>query len=85
MGKNFSGYYWEQIANDLVKRDYRVVIPDQIGFGKSSKPEHYQYSFGQLASNTKSLLDSLNIKRLHIGGSFHGWHACNSNGLPIRQ
>ena len=30
-GKNFSGYYWERIANDLLKRKYRVVIPDQIG------------------------------------------------------
>ncbi len=60
-GKNFSGFYWERIANDLVKKGYRVVIPDQIGFGKSSKPKFYQYSFTQLALNTKKLLDHLGI------------------------
>lgn len=50
-GKNFSGYYWERVAKDLLKKNYRVIIPDQIGFGKSSKPDYYQYSFGQLGSS----------------------------------
>jgi pimeloyl-ACP methyl ester carboxylesterase len=71
-GKNFSGYYWEKIAKDLLKRKYRVIIPDQIGFGKSSKPNSYQYSFGQLGLNTKSLLDSLNIKKFDIVGHSMG-------------
>lgn len=71
-GKNFSGYYWEKIAKDLVKKKYRVIIPDQIGFGKSSKPEAYQYSFGQMGLNTKSLLDSLNIKKADIVGHSMG-------------
>ncbi|MCW8936094.1 MAG: alpha/beta hydrolase [Gammaproteobacteria bacterium] len=71
-GKNFSGYYWEKIAKDFVKKKYRVIIPDQIGFGKSSKPDFYQYSFGQLGLNTKSLLDSLNIKKADIVGHSMG-------------
>jgi pimeloyl-ACP methyl ester carboxylesterase len=71
-GKNFSGYYWERVAKDLLKKKYRVIIPDQIGFGKSTKPEAYQYSFGQLAFNTKLLLDSLNIKKVNIVGHSMG-------------
>ncbi len=71
-GKNFSGYYWGKIAKDLLKRKYRVIIPDQIGFGKSSKPDSYQYSFGQLGLNTKLLLDSLNIKKFDIVGHSMG-------------
>ncbi|WP_137223990.1 alpha/beta fold hydrolase [Shewanella sp. MEBiC00475] len=71
-GKNFSGYYWDRVANDLLKRNYRVIIPDQIGFGKSSKPEAYQYSFGQLALNTKLLLDSLDIKKFDLVGHSMG-------------
>ena len=71
-GKNFSGYYWKRVANDLVKRKYRVVIPDQIGFGKSSKPDSYQYSFGQLALNTKSMLGNLNIKKFDLVGHSMG-------------
>jgi pimeloyl-ACP methyl ester carboxylesterase len=71
-GKNFSGYYWERVAKDLLKKKYRVLIPDQIGFGKSSKPESYQYSFGQLALNTKLLLDNLNIKKFDLVGHSMG-------------
>jgi pimeloyl-ACP methyl ester carboxylesterase len=71
-GKNFAGYYWESVANDLLKKNYRVIIPDQIGFGKSSKPDFYQYSFGQLALNTKLLLESLNIKKADIVGHSMG-------------
>lgn len=71
-GKNFAGYYWESVANDLVSNNYRVIIPDQIGFGKSSKPDYYQYSFGQLALNTKLLLDSLHINKADIVGHSMG-------------
>ena len=71
-GKNFSGYYWEQTAKDLVDEGYRVIIPDQIGFGKSSKPEAYQYSLRQLALNTKNLLESLNVTKLDVVGHSMG-------------
>jgi len=71
-GKNFSGYYWEQVAKDLLNKGYRVIIPDQIGFGKSSKPAAYQYSFGQLALNTKSLIDNLNIEKYDLVGHSMG-------------
>lgn len=71
-GKNFAGFYWERIANDLIKRGYRVVIPDQIGFGKSSKPESYQFSFANLALNTKKLLDKLGIEKTVLVGHSMG-------------
>ena len=71
-GKNFSGYYWERVAKDLLKKNYRVIIPDQIGFGKSSKPDYYQYSFGQLALNTKTLLDNLKIAKIDLVGHSMG-------------
>lgn len=71
-GKNFSGSYFEQTANHLSDLGYRVIIPDQIGFGKSSKPEHYQYSFQQLALNTKTLLDTLEVESVHVLGHSMG-------------
>jgi pimeloyl-ACP methyl ester carboxylesterase len=71
-GKNFSGAYWKQTAEALRDAGYRVVMPDQIGFGKSSKPEHYQFTFQQLASNTRALLQSLGIKKAHILGHSMG-------------
>src|SRR6185437_11730654 len=58
-GKNFNGAYWRTTIAALTKEGFRVVVPDQIGFGKSSKPATFQYTFQQLALNTKTLLDTL--------------------------
>jgi pimeloyl-ACP methyl ester carboxylesterase len=71
-GKNFSGAYWEQTANALADAGYRVIIPDQVGFGKSSKPAHYQFSFHQLAANTHELLRKLGVSQVHVLGHSMG-------------
>jgi len=70
-GKNFSAIYWEQTANDLARAGFRVIMPDQIGFGKSSKPD-IQYSFQLLAQSTKSVLDQLNIAKVAVLGHSMG-------------
>lgn len=71
-GKNFCGATWEDTARRLVAHNYRVIVPDQIGFCKSSKPPAYQFSLQQLAYNTKSLLQSLNITQTKILGHSMG-------------
>lgn len=71
-GKNFNGAYWGTTIRALVDKGYRVIVPDQVGFGKSSKPFHIQYSFQQLALNTKALLDSLGIRKTAVLGHSMG-------------
>src|SRR5580658_10159889 len=71
-GKNFNGFYWGETAKVLADSGYRVIIPDQIGFGKSSKPQHIQYSFQLLAQNTKAILDTLGIKTVYMLGRSMG-------------
>jgi len=71
-GKNFNGAYWQETISALAQKGYRVVVPDQVGFGKSTKPEHYQYSFHQLATNTKNLLDKLGLKKVSMLGHSMG-------------
>jgi len=71
-GKNFNGAYWETTIMELTKQGYRVIVPDQIGFGKSSKPHHFQYSFQQLAQNTKTILDKLGIHKTAVLGHSMG-------------
>eukprot|EP00903_Cladosiphon_okamuranus_P003897 g3895.t1 len=71
-GKNFSGAYWEATAKRLTEEGYRVVMPDQIGFGKSSKPAHYHYTFQALANNTLALLDELGVEKTHVLGHSMG-------------
>ncbi|MCH2535370.1 MAG: alpha/beta hydrolase [Bdellovibrionales bacterium] len=71
-GKNFSGAYWETTALWLFENGYNVVMPDQIGFGKSTKPKNYQYSFAALANNTFDLLKQLDIKNYIVVGHSMG-------------
>ena len=49
-----------------------MVAPDQIGFGKSSKPHAYQFTFQALAENTRGLLDHLGVGRVHVVGHSMG-------------
>ncbi|NUN05210.1 MAG: alpha/beta hydrolase [Bdellovibrio sp.] len=71
-GKNFPGAYFEHVILGLNQEGYRVIVPDQIGFGKSTKPKSYQYSFQTLATNTKSLLQSLNVEKFILLGHSMG-------------
>lgn len=71
-GKNFCGATWEATAKTLINEGYRVILPDQIGFCKSSKPEAYQFSFQQLAANTNGLLQSLGIANVTVIGHSMG-------------
>ena len=70
-GKNFYGSYWEKTISALTAAGFRVVVPDQLGFGKSSKPE-INYSFDLLAANTARLLDQLKIEKAAIVGHSMG-------------
>lgn len=71
-GKNFNGAYWKTTVEALAKEGYRVIVPDQIGFGKSSKPIGYQFTFQQLAQNTKAVLDELKIDKIYLLGHSMG-------------
>lgn len=71
-GKNFWGEYWHETISILSHNGFRVVVPDQIGFGKSSKPDDLDYSFDLLATNTLALLDELKIDRAAIVGHSMG-------------
>jgi len=71
-GKSFSGVYWERTMEALLAEGYRVIKPDQIGFGKSSKPETFQFSFHSLAGHTRDLLDALEVEAAAVIGHSMG-------------
>lgn len=70
-GKNFPASYWRDTISFLTEHGFRVVAPDQVGFGKSSKA-NLHYSFHQLADNTKKLLEHLGIEKAVIVGHSMG-------------
>lgn len=71
-GKNFSGAYWARTIEALVETGCRVIVPDQIGFGKSSKPVDFQYSLHALARYTEGLLEDRNSGNVTVVGHSMG-------------
>jgi pimeloyl-ACP methyl ester carboxylesterase len=63
-GRNFPSSYWQATIKALAA-SYRVIAPDQIGFGKSSKPLS-DIHLDVLARNTAALLDSLGIETVDV-------------------
>ena len=70
-GMNFGGFYFGGPIEVLSREGFRVVVPDQIGFGRSSKPI-IPYNFHDMALNTRKLLQSLGIDRAAIVGHSMG-------------
>ncbi|HEV7634711.1 MAG TPA: alpha/beta hydrolase [Bradyrhizobium sp.] len=64
-GRNFPASYWAPVIKTLSEAGYRVVVPDQVGFGKSSKPAG-ELHFDTLARNTVALLDHLGIAKADV-------------------
>jgi pimeloyl-ACP methyl ester carboxylesterase len=70
-GNNFAGFYFGNIADALRREGFRVIVPDQVGYGRSSKPI-IPYSFNDFARYTHNLLESLHIAKAMIVGHSMG-------------
>ncbi len=70
-GMNFAGFYWGGPIDVLRNRGFRVVVPDQIGFGRSSKPI-IPYNFHDMALNTHRILQHLGIPSVMVIGHSMG-------------
>ncbi|HYA16236.1 MAG TPA: alpha/beta hydrolase [Bryobacteraceae bacterium] len=70
-GMNFGGFYFAGPIEALRNAGFRVIVPDQIGFGRSSKPI-IPYNFHDMALNSRRLLESLGITKAAIVGHSMG-------------
>ena len=70
-GMNFGGFYFGGPIDALRKEGFRVVVPDQIGFGRSSKPI-IPYNFHDMALNTRKILEKLGIAKVSVVGHSMG-------------
>src|SRR5437016_5099390 len=70
-GMNFGGFYFAGPIDVLRKQGFRVIVPDQIGFGRSSKPI-IPYNFHDMAHNTRMLLESLGAGKVAVIGHSMG-------------
>jgi len=73
-----SNYVWRDVIPLLVKAGYKVIAPDQRGFGESDAPEGKEnYDMELIAKDAIAILDKLGIKKAklvaHDWGAMIGW------------
>jgi pimeloyl-ACP methyl ester carboxylesterase len=51
---------------------YRVIVPDQVGFGESAHPAEADYAPAVQAARARALAQALGLAGLHLGGSSMG-------------
>lgn len=79
-GMNFYGEYWKGTIEVLRKEGFRVVVPDQVGFGRSTKVI-IPYTLSDMAANTRKLLETLGVQKAMIVGHSMGGMVATRFGL----
>lgn len=59
------GYLYRNFVSKLSKSN-RIVVPDQMGFGKSEVPQNKQYIMEEHVSNLKKLILNLNLNKITL-------------------
>jgi pimeloyl-ACP methyl ester carboxylesterase len=69
-----TGRLWSKQIGPLGDAGYRVIVPDQRGYGRSDKPEAVDsYSVAFLAADVVAVLDAAGVEQAHVVG--HDWGA----------
>lgn len=58
---------WLSTPKDLA-REFRVIVPDNRGTGRTDKPVEQQWTMRTFADDTVALMEILDIDTAHIGG-----------------
>lgn len=52
----------------LLSRHHRVIVPDQMGFGKSETPQDREYSLRSHTENLAALIEDLGLRGVTFSG-----------------
>ena len=63
---------WSKVFLKLADAGYRVIAPDMLGYGYTSKPRNGQYTIEGQARMINGLMDRLGIGRATVIGSSYG-------------
>lgn len=56
----------------LAERGFRVIVPDTLGYGHSSKPTDREYDLDFLVGKLEAFVDALGISSCAVVGNSHG-------------
>lgn len=77
---------WSFFYRNLAKyfeKNYRVIVPDHMGCGLSSKPQDYEYTLKTHIDNLCLLVEKLKIKDITL--VVHDWGGAIGMGLATRH
>ena len=85
-----SGWLYRHIFPELVKKGYRVIIPDMFGFGSSDAPKGYdKYHETHQAQRLLKLMEHLKISQwthmFHDAGGLWTWELLKIRPKTIKQ
>ena len=63
-------FYYRNVVLGLHQK-VRCIVPDHLGCGLSDKPQNFDYTLGEHIKNLRALLDSLNLRKIHL--IVHDW------------
>ncbi|HEX7630506.1 MAG TPA: alpha/beta fold hydrolase [Lacunisphaera sp.] len=63
-------FYYRNLVIGL-RGKIRCIVPDHLGCGLSDKPQDFNYTLGEHIKNLRGLLDSLNLRKIHL--IVHDW------------
>ena len=62
--QTYGTYGWRHQIRSWVRRGYRVVVPDMLGYGTTDMPlDSDQYSTKRLTDDLAALLDLLGVQK----------------------
>lgn len=77
------GYGWRRQMGALAAAGFRVVAPDQRGYGQSSKPlDITSYRIARASADAVAIADRLGHEKFHLAG--HDWGGMAAWDLVIR-
>lgn len=63
---------WAEVAPELAAQGFRVLVPDQRGYGEGARPAGIRpYVMDELVADVVGLLDAAGLDRAHVVG--HDW------------
>lgn len=85
-----SGWLYRKMIPLLVKKGYRVIVPDMLGFGSSDSPKSYEtYIEKKQAQRVLDLMDFLKIEKwthvFHDASGLWTWELCKIQPERIQR
>ncbi|WP_272151557.1 alpha/beta fold hydrolase [Tenacibaculum aiptasiae] len=85
-----SGWLYRKMIPLLVKKGYRVIAPDMLGFGTSDSPKSYEaYIEKKQAKRVLALMDFLKVKEwthiFHDASGLWTWELCKLSPERIKR